>query len=928
MLELRNIVKDYGEGPETVHALRKVSLTFEEHGFVTILGPSGCGKTTLLNIIGGLDQYTDGDLIIENKSTKTFNDRDWDSYRNHRVGFVFQSYNLIPHLSVLENVELSLVLNGTDQKERRRAAKDALRKVGLTDQEKKRPSQMSGGQMQRVAIARAIVNNPDIIMADEPTGALDSETSVQVMNILKAVSKDKLVIMVTHNTSIANEYSDRIITLKDGEIVSDSANISVREIDESLLEKDQNSRTSMGISTALKLSVRNLKAKKGRTMLSSFAGAIGIIGVALVLAMSNGFQNYIDQVEGRSVNSIPVTIQVVGQREIIPSLTNMPPQFPKDDNINVYNTNQTAQYEIHYNKFSKEYLDYVQGAVTKGLAQSVLVNYGSMKMNLLASYKSGSTTRYAQVNELANTGMSSINSTLGLPSSIYHELYGDEKFITASYDVLAGKYPQNANEIVLIVDSYNRISVNVYNALGLGNMTIAAGDSQQISFDRIINETAKFRAVYNHHYFTEVTDNPAYASYCENVTDFLGMSYKQRRFIGPDVRSQATLKGLYDDTSSDTGIDLKISGIIRMKDNALMSLMPPSIGYTRELKEKFLERSLIDTPIADAVADNAILRDVQALIDAIIFSETNVNPNPSKYCAKDEHGDPILTDKGEVANPFTRIEQFVEVAFKLTAPLIARDYRGDALSNPNYGLPEEVSLDKTSRVRSITAYINQGLSYGADLTNQFGNYTSNIFLNEVASLMGASLTSSIAVFPSGLTIKKDLFAYLDAWNDTHFEAERIYYMDIAGMVTEGVGIMIEIITIVLVAFASLALLVSSVMTAIITYVSVIERRKEIGVLRALGARKFDVGLLFETETVIIGIISGVIGVIATYVLSIPLNFGLDAAFPGQGLMTIADLPWWYALLLVALSATLTFFAGFIPSQIASKKDPVLSLRDE
>ena len=930
MLELRKITKDYGSGIDSVRALKEVSISFDNHGFVTILGPSGCGKTTMLNIIGGLDHYTSGDLVIDDKSTKTFTDREWDSYRNHRIGFVFQSYNLIPHLTVLENVELSLVLNGTPMAERKRKALDALIKVGLEDQTRKRPNQLSGGQMQRVAIARALVNDPDIILADEPTGALDSETSVQVMDILHGISKEKLIVMVTHNIMIAEQYSDRIVKLKDGEVVEDTANIKTKVASDEVLEKEINSKTSMGILTALKLSFRNLKAKKGRTFLSGFAGAIGILGVALVLAMSNGFQNYVDTVEGKAVNSIPVSIGPIGEKEVrlLPSET--PPEFPSDGNVNVYNPNSTPLVNIHYNRFTEEYLDYVSKAVDFGHAQSVVINYGNLMMNLIASYGNSSGQQYRVVDELRSNGSNSLTSQIGLINTIYHELYGEEKFIKASYDVIAGEFPKTENEIVLIVDKYNRISLNLYNALGFGSASVEAGSYRQMPFTEFLNR--KFKVVYNDAFYEEVFDtDPQYAPYIDtytvnNPTPLPSTTVKTRRFIAPRKNDNVALKEFFDSTDEKIGIDLRVSGIIRIRDDAVMSLMNPSIGYTSALKNKFLQKSLEATPIVDAVWNNSFVQDYEGLADTITFATNgNINPNPLKYCEKDSSGNPILDDTGKPARPFTSIEQFINVSICSTNPVIERDYDLQT-SDINYG--QLNPKDATQRIMGINTYTRKGLSLCADLTGQFSVLPQAHPLTLIASLIGASLTSSIAIFPSSLQTKPELFAYLDEWNDTHVESERIYYMDIAGMVTEGIGTMIEIITIVLICFASLALLVSSVMTAIITYVAVIERRKEIGVLRALGARKFDVGLLFETETIMTGLLSGILGVVAAYLISVPLNIGLNSAFPGQNLSRIADLPWYYALALIGISALLTFIAGFIPSQIASKKDPVLSLRAE
>lgn len=911
MLELRNITKNYGNGPDAVNALKGIDLNFERSGFVTILGPSGCGKTTLLNIVGGLDKYTSGDLVIEGKSTKTFKDRDWDSYRNHRIGFVFQTYNLIPHLSVVENVELSLVLNGTSAAVRRKKALDALESVGLSDKAKKKPNQLSGGQMQRVAIARAIVNDPEVILADEPTGALDSDISVQVLDILHTISKTKLIIMVTHNDVLAQQYADRIIRMKDGLIVGDTANVKSKQINEKeTLEKEANPKTSMGFGTALKISLRNMHAKKGRSALASLAGAIGVVGVALVLAVSSGFQNYIDKVEAQTVNAVPVTITTAGQQQLtILNPVNLPAN-PDDEEIYVYKPPTSQTITVHYNRFTEEYLNYVEDAVDLGLAQSVMVNYGNMKMNLTSSYVDGNgVTQYKLVNELQ--GGSLINQTLGLPTSIYHELYGEQKFIEASYDILGkGTYPKDETEIVLIVDRYNRIPMSIYNALGLGNVSVEDGKVHKVSFDDLIGR--EFKVIYNHAFYSEevLPTSPYMAGLPANV----------RRFMQPNT---ARLKELFESNDPDVGMTLKISGIMRVRNDAVMSLMKPSIGYTKALKNRFLQRSLVDTPVVDAVFNNVMPNGTEAMTilqDVQHFMNTGENPDPTKYAEKDSKGIP------DPNRPFTTIEQFAQYAAQNAARFIN---------------PIVENTNDTTKIMSLTGYLSKGLSLGADLTNQFGNNPDaedfdissgqiNIpaLVSLIARLTASSLTTSIAVFPNDLTTKPDLLKYLNAWNDDREDIDKIYHLDVSGMVTEGVGIVLQIITIVLIVFASLALVVSSVMTGILTYVSVIERKKEIGVLRALGAQKLDVGVLFQTEAVITGLLSGLIGVISTYLLSLPINLSLNYAFPDQGLGQIANLPIWMGLVLIGISILLTFVAGLLPSQIAAKKDPVESLRAE
>ncbi|MBQ9730861.1 MAG: ATP-binding cassette domain-containing protein [Bacilli bacterium] len=773
MLVLKNIVKDYVTSDIVVHALRNVNLKFRRNEFVSIVGASGCGKTTTLNIVGGLDRYTSGDLIIEGISTKDYTDSDWDAYRNHRIGFVFQSYNLITHLDIFSNVELSLTLSGVSKSERKRLVLDALEKVGLKEYAYKKPNQLSGGQMQRVAIARALVNDPDIVLADEPTGALDSVTSVQVMDILKEIAKDKLVIMVTHNMPLAEAYSTRIITFKDGEVISDSDPYEEesKETDKKVPQK----RTSMNFLTAIKLSFNNLKTKLGRTLITSIAGSIGIVGVACVLAVSSGFTNYIDGMQKDELSGFPIQIntQTILVEEIYENMSGMEgnhlPEFPDENKIYSYQPISMSQL-IHTNPLSEEYTDYIkQNIEGTDLVSSVTYGYG-LNINILNMNSEGNVYKVS-------------NSSVG-----WQQLIGDEEFILSQYDLLRnGKYPTDSSEVLLVVDKYNRLTNSQIAALGYESKS-------EYSFDEIIG-----------HEFKLVTNNDYY-------------KYNSEKNI---YEVNKDLDSMYNSPNSKT---LKISGILRVKKDASSAFMDNGIVYTDELMTEMLSNAYeSDVVIAQMKEEN---------------KEYNV-----------------LTGK-----PMT-----------------------------------ESSLK-----------------------------------NQLISLGGSKIPTSINIYPVSFESKEAITTILDKYNLNEDgtkkpSKEQIVYTDLAASVTNAMSTMIDAIKIVLVVFASISLIVSSVMIGIITYVSVVERTKEIGVLRSLGARKKDIKRVFSAEVLIIGFAAGLIGVGFTYLISIPANqIVLNLAqIPNLAALKITD-----SITLVVISMILTFVAGLIPSNVAAKKDPVVALRTE
>ena len=832
MLKLKNIVKDYQVNKElTVHALKGVTLDFRQSEFVSILGPSGCGKTTLLNVIGGLDHYTTGDLQIDGVSTKQYSEKDWDAYRNEQIGFVFQSYNLIPHQRVVENVELALTLSGVSKDERRKRAIAALTEVGLEKEIYKKPNQLSGGQMQRVALARALVNNPQIVLADEPTGALDSVTSVQVMDLLKEVAKNRLVIMVTHNGELAEKYSTRIIRLHDGEVISDSNPFVADEqpAESAAPQKEKKSKkrkVKMNFATSLSLSLKNLLSKKGRTVMTSFAGSIGIIGVALVLALSNGFNNYIDKLQSDTLSGYPITISQMAAdadalyEQMMQSAGNKLPNFPKDDNnVHVYNPEADLGALVHYNLIDDAYYNYINKFYTEQMAlpagdrliNDVQYSYAT-KLNMLTTDANG---KYVLVKDVES---SMLNIFIGT-TSIFQEALTNTDFVLSQYDELYGHYPTNANEIAIVVDSQNRISTSTLAALGITYQE-TDGKYQDISFDSLIGK--EFKLVYNNAFYQKS-----------------GLNWQAISAVGEDNLQQAYATAYNDSENTET---LTVSGIIRVKEDAPLSLYSAGLLYMPELTQMYLANSK-DSEIAKAQTDTTVY-----------------------YSLK-----------------------------------------GDGVYSP---LP--ISLLKMALESTYTGITDEQVSQM--VMQQFG---------------ASEVPTAIYIYPKDFDSKDEIVAFLDGWNETDAgKANKIIYSDATEVLSSSMGQMIDIISAVLVAFASISLVVSSVMIAIITYTSVIERTKEIGVLRSLGASKKDVSNVFNAESFLIGLASGVIGIAITYLLCIPTNIILRGVAKGVLTVNIAALAPTAAVVLVAISCVLTVLAGFIPSAFASKVEPVKALRSE
>ena len=762
MLQLKNIKKSYKTGEFVQHALKGINLKFRKNEFVAVLGPSGSGKTTLLNIIGGLDKYDSGDLIINNKSTKKFKASDWDSYRNNCIGFIFQSYNLISHISVLENVEMGMTLSGMNAKKRHKKALELLKKVGLKDHAHKKPNQLSGGQMQRVAIARALANDPDIILADEPTGALDSKTSVQIMELIQQIAKDKLVIMVTHNPELANVYANRIVEFRDGELIDDS-----NPVDDESEEKNYNiKKTAMNYLTALKLSFNNIKTKKGRTLLTAFASSIGIIGIALILSLSNGFKIQIDKFEKDTLSQAPIIISK--QSMDMTSMNN----FKEEDDLEEYPNNQkihplkTVENIIHENNITKEYVEKIEkidSNLIGGIAYQRATN-----INLLAKIN----------NKIKQIDSQSIMAPL--PGTLDGE---ESRVMTDNFEIIYGNMSTNKEDLILLVDSKNRVSESILKALGY--------DGKEINFEDIINK--EFKVILNDDYYKK---------------------------LGEIYTIPTDLEKLYNEENA---ITLKISAIIRGKEGSnFAKLSGTGLMYNSKLTNYIIEKNNTSE---------------------IVKSQKDANYN-------------VLTTQ----------------AF--------------------------------------------------DLDTKEGKEEKNTML----AYLGADTTPiMIQIYPSDFDSKDEILKVLDEYNEGKNENDKIIYMDQAELITTMSGSIMDAITIVLIAFSAISLIVSSIMIGIITYISVLERTKEIGILRALGARKKDISRVFNAETFIIGLTSGTIGLIIAKLLTFPANKIIEKL---TELPDVAKLNPKHAIILLIISILLTVIGGLIPSKIAAKKDPVEALRSE
>lgn len=835
MLEISNITKEYGLKDEVVRALKGVSVKFRRSEFVSILGPSGCGKTTLLNIIGGLDRYTSGDLIIDGVSTKEYKDKDWDNYRNHRVGFVFQSYNLIPHQTVLENVELALTISGISRKDRRARAIEVLEKVGLGDKLKAKPNQLSGGQMQRVAIARALVNDPEIILADEPTGALDSKTSVQIMDLLKEVSEDRLVIMVTHNPDLANTYSSRIIRLLDGELIEDTnpykKNEKKKEKKITTTFHKTEKKKSMSFFTALGLSFKNLLTKKGRTIMVALAGSIGIIGIALILAVSNGMTSYINNMQSESLASYPVAISNIAiDYSAMDNLADINTGEKIEDSITITNPQETLTNMGKYNYMSSEFIDYIQDYYSQDNNSDKIndlnVSYAT-NMRLIT----GSIGNYTPINSSVT-----VSAMSGTTSSIFFEGLKEE-YVRSIYNVKGGNnahYPKNMNEVAIVVGNG---SMTNFELMALG---IDVGEDTTIKYEDLIGKT--YKLVLNDAYYNLDTQLPKYD------------------FANPYIITQDNLHELY---TAEHTVELTITCILEQKEDAKGTIFSNGVMYTQALKEYYHD-NCVNSTLANNIRAK-YLNDSGDFIDATL-------PYPIKFALNISE----LSMVGADENMFT-----------YTTPQIMQQTLAS----------EPLNMDLTDE-QIIDLYLQM---YGA-----------------------SSLPTGIYFYTNSFDAKDDLNSLINAWNKDN-PNNTILLTDSSQLLTDILGTLVNTISYVLIAFAAISLIVSSVMIGIITYTSVIERTKEIGVLRSVGASKRDVSNVFNAETTIIGLLAGALGVLIALLLTIPINLILKSL---TGIGSLASLPLLASIILIVISVALTFIAGLIPARIASKKDPVLALRSE
>lgn len=848
MLELKKISKVYKLENFKQKALDNISINFRNCEFVSILGPSGSGKTTLLNIIGGLDNYTSGDLIINGISTKKYNDRDWDTYRNHKIGFVFQSYNLITHQTVLSNVELALTLSGVKSKERKKRAKDALKKVGLIEHINKKPNQLSGGQMQRVAIARALVNNPDILLADEPTGALDSKTSVQIMNLLKEVAKDRLVIMVTHNSDLAEKYSTRIIDLKDGEIKGDTN--PYNKSDENN-ETTKDKKTNMNFLTALSLSLNNLMTKKGRTILTAFAGSIGIIGIALILSLSSGVQNYINRVQEETLTSYPLMIED-NSVDLTSVMTEQMDKLKKDENTKqsnkIYSNNMmTDTLSLMSSKVQSNNLKSFKEYIEKNKEINKYTTSIDYKYNIeLQLYKSDIEDKIVKVNPntiLSTMGITDMQASYFMFKDVFSEIIDNDELNNQMYEIVSGRMPKNYNEVVLVVDKNNRISDYVLYALGLK-------DQQELK--DMFEKVRKGEKV--------VTTDTSY-----EYSELIGLKFKL--LLNTDYYEK--VNGLWIDKSEDEEFlreklkdseEITIVGIIKPnKDSAVTSSTLGGILYTDSL-EKHVLKKVEDSQIVKEQKQNPEIN----IITGLEFSDEEFNIND-------------LSFEQQMYLSSLNQEELAEVITKY---------------KESYSLTYEKVLEKLGSI---------------DLDNPSGIY---IYAKD---------------FESKDAIKNIINDYNEQQRKNSKEANVINYNDVVGMLMSSVTDIVDIISYVLISFVSISLVVSSIMIGIITYISVLERTKEIGILRAIGASKKDVSRVFNAETLIIGFTSGVFGILITVLLNIPINIIIKKL---TGVSNITQLPLNGAIILIMISVILTIIAGLIPAKLASKKDPVESLRSE
>lgn len=1060
MLQIKNISKQYKTGDLIQNALKNVSLNFRDNEFVSILGPSGSGKTTLLNIIGGLDQYDTGDLIINNVSTKKYKDRDWDSYRNHTIGFVFQSYNLIPHQTVLANVEIALTIGGISKKDRRKMALEALETVGLKDQAHKKPNQMSGGQMQRVAIARALVNNPDILLADEPTGALDTETSIQVMELLKKVANDRLVIMVTHNPELAQEYSTRIVKLKDGEIIGDTNPFNVNE---KTLEKPKYKnlgKASMSFITALSLSFNNLLTKKGRTILTAFAGSIGIIGIALILSLSTGFQNYIDKIQEDTLASYPLTI-TSETADSTSMLLSMVSNNKDTEEGNIVKENQsisTMFSKIGKNDltFFKKYLEDNKNEVDT-MVSNIQYNYSISPL----IYTKGSNNKVTQLNPssllssitggstMLSSTMSS-SSLIGSGMSVFKEMVDDQEMIKSQYDILAGKLPENYDEVILILPGKNEISDLLAYSLGLRDgdelkdmlTKIMSGETVEnnnkpleLTYEELMNiplklvdatDTYKYNSKYK--IYESMTDDEDFMNKVYNnatnlkivgivclkeessaTTLTTGIAYTKElteHVINKAAESEIVKKQLnntnlnvfsnknFDDESKETGIDFQ--DMVSIDKEMLSSAFGVNIsekdisnmtqGYITQISSAITtDTSKAQTAFSNTLVtlsknllNNYIQKNGTAGVATIKLSEVEnvVNEYMEQESSKQllanltaeylipqdtfktmytqliktfltEYVKAMQTEENAAvfiasnavdtlvntfANQVAVIETSKTIAGKMTEATMQKNILtevGELTSNLMSSMTNSFNVDESKIASAFKINITED-----EMVRLFETMSSSGVDSAETNLISLGYQkldepASISFYFNDFDTKELFINFIDEYNkkmEAEDDEKVINYTDITGVLMSSVSVIVDSVTYVLIAFVSISLVVSSIMIGIITYISVFERTKEIGVLRAIGASKKNISSIFNAETFIVGLCSGILGIVVTLILLIPINQIIHNVTNNMAITAV--LPAQAAIILIILSVILTLIGGLIPSKTAAKKDPVLALRSE
>ena len=928
MLQLKKIKKQYRTNDLVQTALDSIDLNLRDNEFVAILGPSGSGKTTLLNIVGGLDRYDDGDLIINGISTKQYKDRDWDSYRNHTIGFVFQSYNLIPHQSVLANVELALTISGVSKSERKKRAKEALEKVGLGNQLHKKPNQMSGGQMQRVAIARALVNNPDILLADEPTGALDSETSVQIMELLKEVAKDRLVVMVTHNPELAEQYATRIVKLRDGKIIGDTNPFKVDNKKAPKPEHKNMGKSSMSFLTSLSLSFNNLRTKKGRTLLTSFAGSIGIIGIALILALSTGVNTYISDVQKDTMTSYPIQIskKTIDLNSVISTSDNMVADMTAEvkDRNGIYADNTALELSNSLNSSVtennltdfKKYLDNPDSEINKYIGSNGIGYSYNVNFNVFAEDSDGNIINTdIDVNEDSSSSSSNpFDSSAAMMKSMksmfdssnsaqnFEELIPDtdgksiSHVITDNYDVIYGNMPKEYNEVVLVLDKRNEIPTSILYQLGF----ITKDEYNKIKDDLADGKEAD-------------VPNWDYKDICERTFSlvpacdcYIKNSDGTFKYIGDDVAYQQQIL--------DNSIKLKIVGVLRLKDDAKTTALESTVAYTNKLTDYLIEHTN-DSEIVKAQEKTP---------------ETNVlNGLPFKA---DDDKTKIENAKEYISSMNTSSKASLYTMILYNSKTQAENgATADNQTSNNAAYGTGANAQETDE-KTLAAAMDKWLEETPDndfLLSIYDGYISGSDYNDNLETFGKvsyDAPSAINIYADSFEAKDEISNCIEKYNDTASEENKITYTDYIALMISSVTSIINIITYVLVAFVSVSLVVSSIMIGIITHISVMERTKEIGILRAIGASKHNISQVFNAETLIIGLCSGALGVGISELLLIPINAIIHALVGSTAVNAILSLP--AALILIAISTIITLIGGLLPAKKAAKKDPVIALRTE